>query len=466
VRAVNRACRVRIGGGKPLCGESALPSDREVAQRALALAVLARGETRIALDPESDAPAVLGLALQHTLEVLRALGGRIEQEGNSLRVLGRGRRGLTAPTGALNAGSSPTTLAIAVGILSGQRFGTRVAFDGGGLDPCAPMVEALRARGAMISSNQHAHGSRTHSSVAVAPLVDDEALGAIEHVLRAPSDAVKTAILLSGLFARGPTAVGEPLLSADHTERWLTAMGLPLRRFGSMAGFDPAEWRGELTALGEVRLPGDATLGSALCVLASAIPGSRIALDDIGINTTRSGVFDALRLGGARLDVEQHGDGRAGHEPVARLAIESSRTRGGALDGELLLRAGAAAPLLLLLAPSAQRDVRVHDAPLLAALHPAPFARLAALLDAFGMPSHVVSEGSEHAALHVRAGVAPRAVHLRDPIALELSLLALGAALIAKGESTFEQLPDLDDHWPGLLGVLRRLGADITVEAP
>lgn len=459
-------CRVRIEGGRALRGALVLPSDPQVAQRALALSAIANGETRIE-------GALSGAAIRSTLEVLRGLGVEIEVGDASTLVRGAGLRSLRAPAGALDAGSSPTALAIAVGLLSGQSFGTRVLVDAArGKSTRNQIVEALRARGAMVAegvvhSTQVAQASASippRASIAVAPLVEGETLGAIEWVLREPDADAKTAILLSGLFTSGASAVAEPLLSADHTERWMTAMGAPVRRFGSMAGFDPSEWSGELTALGDVKLPGDLQIASVLAALASALEGSQVALDSVGFNPTRTGALDALRLFGARFSAMARGDLSA-NEPIARVAIESARLRGGPIGGELAVRAGGAQSALVIAGLRTSRGATLHDPALFSALQPAPFEQLARMLGVFGVAARTDAD-TLHLPPAGSAGSALRAAELEIDAqgAPELSLLALMLALLAPGTSVLEQMPDLDEEWPGLLGVLTKLGAGITSE--
>jgi len=456
---------LRVRGGAPLCGQAALPADAAVAQRALSIAALCSHDTRID-------ERLVGAEVSSTMGLLRALGIAIERGDGSTRVKGAGLHGLRAPSGALDAGESPLTFAIGVGLLSAQRFGTRVLLETRGESPAALLARALRARGAMVADGTMqapGPGGRTRTSLAVAPLVDDETLRAHEHVLAAPSELAKTALLLSGLYASGPTTVAEPVLSCDHTERWLNAAGVPLRRLGPMAGLDPSEWSGELAfasaPLDEggarervLKLPSDSTLASLVACVASVVPGSKVVLDNVGWNSTRTGVLDALRLWGARLHATAEGDG-SGFEPVARASIESGALRGGPIDAEVLVRARDAAPLLALLGACSARGATLHDPSFCSELQPDPWSQLALVLRAFGVENRIAS-----ATLRIepaRAIAAARVDVLGSPA---LGLLALGLALIAQGESLLEGFPRLDEQWPGLLGVLTKLGARIEVD--
>jgi 3-phosphoshikimate 1-carboxyvinyltransferase len=469
---------VRVTGGRPLRGSVRLPGDGLVAQRALALCTLGNGDSRIsgfAVDPSRS-------HMRSTLGVLRALGAELELSGAVMTVRGRGLGGLRAPSGVLDAGDSPAAYAIALGLLSGQAFGTRVLLDVAcGQASRAQIIEALRARGAMVAEGAwHAPAAHASSEAApvtgpvartstnMAPLLTGESLAPIEWILRGPDPDAKLAILLSGLFAPGPTAVAEPLLSADHTERLMTAMGVPIRRFGSMAGFDPSDWNGELNALGDFALPGDMTLASVLATLATALPGSEIVLQDVSFNPTRTGVFDALRLCGARLSAMARGD-VAGNEPIARVEISHGGLRGAPLGGELAVRAGEAQSALGIVALCAAhgpsgRDATLHDPALFNALPPDAFARMAQLLGVFGVSAQL-DPGREALCFPARraASLTTPTTRLNVGGAPELGLFALMLALLAPGTSLLEGMPDLDERWPGLLGVLLQLGADLSV---
>ena len=178
---------IRVRGGKPLRGRTTLPIDPAVAQRAFTVAALCSHATRFEEHVEGSAALAM-------LEVLRALGVAVERNETSVRIGGVGLRCLSAPAGVLDAGTSPLAFALTVGLLSAQRFGTRVLLDTVGESPAPLIATALRARGAMVAEGNlqapGAHGKK-RTSLAVAPLVDDEALRATEHVLQAPNELVK-----------------------------------------------------------------------------------------------------------------------------------------------------------------------------------------------------------------------------------------------------------------------------------
>jgi 3-phosphoshikimate 1-carboxyvinyltransferase len=206
-----------------------------------------------------------------------------------------------------------------------------------------------------------------------------------------------------------------------------------------------------------LKLPGDTALASLIALVASLTPKSDVTLDNVGWNATRTGALDALRLCGGRITASAEGDGE-GNEPVARARIESSGLRYGPIDGELLVRAGTASPLLALIGVGSARGGSLHDASYSSELQPDPWSPIAALLGAFGASASI-----QAGALRIEPTRALTPARVVVPGSPALSLLALGLALIAPGESQLEGMPLLDEQWPGLLGVLTQLGAQLEV---
>jgi 3-phosphoshikimate 1-carboxyvinyltransferase len=105
------------------------------------------------------------------------------------------------------------------------------------------IIEPLRARGAHIAGSSGPKPDVLYPPISIAPLLSDEALAGIEYAMPVASAQVKSALLLSGLYAAGPTALQEPVLSRDHTERMMLSLGLPLRTAGASVVLDPnADW--------------------------------------------------------------------------------------------------------------------------------------------------------------------------------------------------------------------------------
>jgi 3-phosphoshikimate 1-carboxyvinyltransferase len=444
------AARIRIRGGAALRGAVTLPVDRAVGLVALLLAALAEGPSRIAGD-------VSGPAFAPLVRALHALGVEIEVGADGARIVGRGLRGLAMPAAAIDCGASRSTLALLAGALCAQHFGTRLLLEphaGGELDD---LVGALRARGANIAGSARG-GDALQAPLSIAPLLPEEHLAGLQCTLEHPDADTKSAILLSGLLAAGSTSLSEPLLSADHTERMLLALGVPVRRLGSMVGFDPAQWDGKLEPFGDVGLPADTRWCAFVAAVAAVVPDSHVALQNTGMNPTRSGFFDAMRLLGAQLLVIAKGD-RAGREPVAEVQVRAKALRGGAMGGEIVLRCGDSLPALCLLGARSSRGLQLHDGEPFAAPDDRIWSDLAALVSSFGAPCR-----AEGAGLLVTPAAQLQAAHIDAREDHRLALTAVIFGLAAEGETLVQNAACIAEDGSDLLRALRELGAGIEVE--
>ena len=433
-----------IEGGAALRGAISLPPDLPIARVAFLLAALAEGESRLA-------GTFASAELQALIAALRDMGVAIDVSAQDARITGVGLRGLSLPAGAI-ACRSLDALALLAGALSGQAFGTRLTL-APGVRPrsLAHLVGALQARGVPL----RATGQDAFPPLAFAPRLLDEPLRAIECTLPEPDPRAKAAVLLSGLSADGPTAVAEPLLSADHVERMLSARGVALSRAASMTAFAPVA---AISPFAGGELPGCTVLASLIACAAATIAGSRVALRDIGTNPTRTGTIDALRLFGARMLIAGKGE-RAGHEPIAELQVQHGTLRGGALSSELALHAGDALPLLCLIGARSQRGVQLLEAEAYAPLAAADWEQLAALVRAFGAGARIEGAGivvDPEPCLHG----ARIDAHQDD----RLALCAVLFGLAADGETRVDQAEPMLDNYPALVPLLREIGARIVCE--
>jgi len=183
-------------------------------------------------------------------------------------------------------------------------------------------------------------------------------LRGIDYALPVASAQLKSALLLAGLYAEGPTSLREPGPARDHTERMLTAMGASLeigpRDGGSGARTLHIEPALELQALDMV-VPGDFSSAAFLLAAAALVPGSEVTIQGVGVNPTRTGLLmgAAVTLGEERL---------AGGEPVADLTVQASELRAVEVGGTMVVRAIDELPLLAVLATQAQGETTLRDA--------------------------------------------------------------------------------------------------------
>ena len=328
-----------------------VPGDKSISQRALLLAALAEGESRLrgvlpSADPRSTASALRDLGVE--IPALPA-------DGAEIRIRGRGLRGLSAPSAALDLGNSGTGTRLLLGILAGQPFSCVV--DGDASLRGRPMGRVTRPLGAM--------GARFEWLGAPDRLplrVEGGPLKSLEFDLPVASAQVKSSILLAGVVAGVPIGLTEPGASRDHTERMLRGCGVSVLTHVHGPG-RRIELRDPPPALSPLDLdvPGDLS-SAAFVILACALGVTRgaVTIEGVGLNPTRDGMLDLFRRMG--LGVEATIGGDAGGEPVGRLRVTPAPLHGLAVDETDVTAAIDEIPAIAVAAVRARGWTRIRGA--------------------------------------------------------------------------------------------------------
>jgi 3-phosphoshikimate 1-carboxyvinyltransferase len=334
---------IRTSRPKPFNLTLRVPGDKSISHRSIMLGSIAHGETRV----EGFLP---GADCLSTIECFRRMGVNIERTSEtSVRVVGRGINGLREPELPLDVGNSGTTIRLMLGILSGSSFFSTVVGDESiARRPMGRVVEPLRKMGAQIDGRQEGRFT---------PLaVRGTRLKGISYDSPVASAQIKSCLLLAGLQADGVTTVREPSLSRDHTERMLPAFGAKVEREHGQVSV-----RGGQSLVGtRVRVPGDISSAAFLLAAALMVPGSRITIEDVGLNSTRTGILDAFRMMGAELAVEQTDVWC--NEPVGRVTISADELKSIEIGGELIPRLIDEIPILAVVATQAKGETVIRDA--------------------------------------------------------------------------------------------------------
>lgn len=440
---------LRIRRSGPLRGTARVAGDLHIGQQALLWAALAEGPC-----------VVRGLAARtdHALLVaaLRELGAVIHERDAAFFVEGRGLGGLSLPRGALHVGESQTALEIVVALLAGQRFGTRVEVaEALRASSLRSLILPLRERGANVAGKRDDQGD-VHPPVSVAPLLAGELLGDVEIAIPSGDPSTKLGLLISGLYARGVTAVSESMLSRDHAERALVALGLPLQTAAGMTLLDTSEaapaWPGF-----DWHVPGDLTLASMLISAALIVEGSDVRIRGVGLNPTRTAVLEALRGTGARIAMQPKGDA-AGNEPLGDLRAGSSRLGQVRVGGERAFGLLDEVPALLALCVRSER-VSLRDVGALRTRAPDALKASVAVLARFGVACTSYDDGVEVDRPERLVGASLD----KDVSGMQL-LLGCILGLVAEGETTVANAERLDARYPGFVDTLIALGAPIARE--
>lgn len=323
-------------------GELRVPGDKSISHRAALFGGMAEGETHIT-------DFLLGEDCLSTLSCLKGLGVEWEQKGTEVWIRGQGMDSWEEPQDVLDVGNSGTTMRLLLGVLAGSSFAATLTGDASiRRRPMRRVGDPLRAMGARILGRQGGN---------YAPLtIQGGTLQGKEIRTEVASAQVKSALILAGLRAQGETAVIEPVLSRDHTERMLRAFGANL----VAAGPRVLVRSGKPLHGQEISVPGDISSAAFLLVLASLIKSGELIIRDVGVNPTRTGILDALRLMGA--DIEERDVREIGGEPRATLVVRPAPLRGVEIRGEIIPRLIDELPVFAVAACLAQGETVVRDA--------------------------------------------------------------------------------------------------------
>ncbi|MEH7460128.1 3-phosphoshikimate 1-carboxyvinyltransferase [Bacillus sp. JJ1127] len=325
-----------------LKGTITIPGDKSISHRAVMFGAIAQGKTTIkGFLPGADCLS--------TIACFKEMGVEISQNGDEVVVNGKGLEGLQEPKNVLDVGNSGTTIRLISGILANTSFHSCIQGDSSiGKRPMKRVTNPLRLMGAKIDGREE--GTFT-------PLtIRGGSLKAIEYVSPVASAQVKSAILLAGLTAEGVTSVTEPHISRDHTERMLEAFGVTVTREGKtvkIAG-------GQQLIGTDIQVPGDVSSAAFFLVAGAVIPNSKLVLQNVGMNPTRTGIIDVLKKMGAKLEI--HSIHKDASEPAANITIETSSLQGIEISGEIIPRLIDEIPIIALAATQAEGITVIKDA--------------------------------------------------------------------------------------------------------
>ena len=319
-----------------ITGHIGVPGDKSISHRAVLLASICEGETRISGFGRSQ-------DTESTIKAVRDLGVRVyEADDVTLRVFGEGLRGLKPPKRPIACGNAGTLMRLLPGILAGQEGRFQLTGDESlSSRPMERVAEPLRLMGATVETTD-GH----------APLVvEGGELTPVSYELPVASAQVKSAVLLAGVYANGgETTVEEPLPTRDHTENLLAQAGVSVRRKPRSVAVAPAA----RLELGEVEVPGDFSAAAPFLVAATLLAGSELTLHGINLNPRRTGLLDVLERMGAQIAVFNRR--RIGGEAGGDLDVRHAQLVGttiGAREVPLLVDE---LPLFALLAVHARGD--------------------------------------------------------------------------------------------------------------
>jgi len=430
----------KVQPGGMLQGEARVPGDKSMSHRSIMLGSLADGVTHVKgfLEAE-DALA--------TLQAFRDMGVEIEGPVDGcLTIHGVGKHGLKAPTNDLYLGNSGTSMRLLSGLLAGQPFNSVLTGDKSlSGRPMKRVTEPLALMGADIKATENG----------TAPLYITGKAGqlhGIDYVMPMASAQVKSCLLLAGMYADGETSVTEPAPTRDHTERMLSGFSYPVKQQGSKVTITA---EGKLTAA-DIDVPSDISSAAFFLVGASIAPGSDLLLKHVGINPTRTGVIDILRLMGANIEVLN--ERIVGGEPVADLHVVYSPLTGIDIPEALVPLAIDEFPVLFVAAACAKGQTRLSGAEELRVKESDRIQVMADGLQILGVDAQPTHDGMVIQGGEIGGGTVTS--HGDHRIAMAFSI----AGLRANADITILDCANVNTSFPEFKDLVHRLGLALVCE--
>ena len=427
------------GPGCAVCGDIGVPGDKSVSHRAIMLAAIADGTSRINGFLEGE-------DTRATARIFSQMGVRIEAPEQGIRIVhGVGIDGLTAPAAPLDCGNSGTAMRLSAGLLASQSFARELVGDASlSQRPMRRVTAPLALMGARIDS---AADGRPPLRIQPAG-----GLHGIDYDSPVASAQVKSALLLAGLRASGTTIVREPHPTRDYTERMLRAFGIDIDYgpgFARVSG-------GQRLAACDVQVPGDFSSAAFAMIAATLLPGSALLLRDVGIDRRRTGLLQVLRMMGADIVTENVRATATGD--IADLLVRHAPLHGIDVPVEIVPDMIDEFPVLFAAAACAEGVTRVRGAAELRVKESDRIATMARGLGSLGVEVHEVADGADIPGGPVRGGDVDS--HGDHRIAMAFTVLAQRAG----GAVRIRDIDNVATSYPGFDIDMRGVGLHIETD--
>jgi len=422
----------------PVNGDIKVPGDKSISHRSIMFGAMARGTTHVSgfLNGEDNL---------RTLDAFRAMGVSIECPGDTDVVIhGHGIDGIQNPSKELYLGNAGTAIRLMTGVLAGLSITATLTGDESlSKRPMGRVVDPLRSMGANIESDTH--------GTPPLKLLGGDKLRAIEFTCPMASAQVKSCVLLAGLNAVGKTVVHEPAVTRDHTERMLRGFGVDVVSNGLSVSIEGGQ---SLQAV-DVAVPGDISSSAFFIVAASMVPGSDLHIRGVGLNPTRTGIIDIMRLMGARIDIlNQH---ESGGELIGDLHIQGSDLKGIDVPEEFVSLAIDEFPAVFVAASTAIGTTRITGAEELRVKETDRIQVMADGLKQLGVAISATDDGAIIEGGSLTGGTVDSCGDHRTAMAFTI------ASLRASGDITILDCANVNTSFPGFIELANSVGLDVSV---
>ncbi len=431
--------RFIVEPGGCLAGHIRVPGDKSISHRSIMLGSIADGVTEVQgfLEGEDSLS---------TLKAFCEMGVSIEGPvDGKVTIHGVGLHGLKAPDAPLNLGNSGTSMRLMSGLLAGQNFDVEMVGDESlSGRPMSRVINPLALMGAIVAGNKDGTPPLKVSG--------GQALKGIDYTLPMASAQVKSCLLLAGLYAEGHTCITEPAPTRDHTERMLCGFGYAVERKGNQVCI---EGGGKLTAC-SIDVPSDISSAAFFLVGASIAKDSDLLLKHVGMNSTRIGVINILRLMGA--NIELLNEREIGGEPVADIRVRSCQLKGVRIPEDQVPLAIDEFPAIFIAAACATGETVLTGAEELRVKESDRIQAMADGLAILGIDARPTADGIVIQGGELGGGVVNSCGDHR--IAMSFAM----AALCSKENIVIEHCSNVATSFPGFVELAQQAGLAIIAE--
>ncbi len=425
----------RIEPSNSIIGKVNIPGDKSISHRAIILAAIADGESRIKNFLQGEDTLA-------TIRVFQKMGVNIKNDGDIITVKGVGLHGLRAENPTLDFGNSGTSVRLLSGLLSAQNFSSQLIGDESLMKrPMFRIINPLQKMNAKINC--------TDLGTLPIKIEGGQKIEGIEYELPIFSAQLKSCLLLAGLYAEGTTKIIENMATRDHTERMLANFSHSVIKKGNQISIKKAD-----RLIGcEIIVPGDFSSAAYFIVAAILTPNSNIILENVGVNPTRNAMIKIMKLMGA--DVELKNERLESGEPVATIYAKTSKLIGIDIPEELVPVAIDELPIILVAAACAKGKTKLSGA---AELRVKESDRIQSMLDGFislgikvkALEDGMIIEGGQYSGGVINSNDDHR-------IAMAFSI----AGIIAKAPIIINSCKNVATSFPEFVDTAKHLGMNI-----
>lgn len=421
-----------------LSGECRVPGDKSVSHRSIMLSSIAEGTSIVK-------GFLQGEDSLNTMRAFQAMGVNIEHSASQIKIKGVGLQGLTQPNSDLYMGNGGTGMRLLCGVMAGQNFDSVLTGDESlSSRPMGRITKPLALMGAQIKTQPNGGAPLSISA-------NSGQLEGIHYEMPMASAQVKSCLMLAGLYAKGTTSIIEPAVTRDHTERMLTGFGVDVAVEGNKISVQG----GQVLTATNIDVPSDISSAAFFIVGATISKDTELTLKHVGVNPTRTGIIDILKLMGA--DITLSNETIVGGEPVADIVVRSAALKGIDIPEELVPLAIDEFPVLFVAASTATGITRLTGAKELRVKESDRISVMETGLKAIGVDATATEDGMVINQSKITGGIVES--HSDHRISMSFAM----ASLVSSEAIIINDCANVDTSFPGFVDLANHAGLNIKV---